>query len=74
MTFHDFCPHRASKIMPPRCGFVTVAFYCKSRPRIKKARPQSTLKHQNHLKTYGKYRKVTHLKIIKINMANDLAK
>ena len=71
MTFHDFGPYRASKIMPPRRGFVTVDFYSKSPARIKKARPQSTLKHQNHLKTTGKQRKVTHLKIIKINTAND---
>ena len=54
MTFHDFGPYRASKIMLPRRGFVTVDFYCRSHARIKKARPQSTLKHQNHLETQEK--------------------
>ena len=36
MKFQDFGPWQASKIMPPRCGFVTADFYFKTPARIKK--------------------------------------
>ena len=35
MTFHDFGPWRASKIMPARRRFMTADFYSKNQARIK---------------------------------------
>ena len=36
MTFHEFGPWRASKIVAARSPFVTANFYCKTLARIKK--------------------------------------